>query len=382
MSPFPVAGDFVKVLADIFQDALEDEVTAIVAENTISNQYHAFILQGPTGESENQVYLVYRPLFYNANSRFQLILEAKFQDKSPEPFAPTKKNHPSETYVVQTLDETTIAQVLKERKFEATISGKGIKDGLCTISDIKVVKNRPLDSMYRDTHYPVDNMPFYLYGSSKELHVDHMLLFAPNAQLTAEGVKCLFSGQPIPEDELKKGVIALFSLREITMQPFRRDANDPSQFFKPDATFNVVVYKDSKPAAAHGPGLAQVSEADKLCSGTITLSQRVFTDVEALNPEEFSKLLQSKDANGQVKLKRCPCLSRDPNHRRGMARCYPKEQIPPDILSNLPDSLRLPVSGPLGDLWQIRQDTPNKKLAISERAEWRKIIDEVMGNLK
>ena len=53
-----------------------------------------------------------------------------------------------------------------------------------TARNIRVVKKRTLLSAYRDVDYPQE-MPFYLYGRQDEVFVDHMLLRAPNVQITA-----------------------------------------------------------------------------------------------------------------------------------------------------------------------------------------------------
>ncbi|KAI0325060.1 PLP-dependent transferase [Cubamyces sp. BRFM 1775] len=75
MSPFQSAGNYVQDLAGIFQAGLENEVKNVVARNKVSPQTHTFLMHG-----YDTLYLVYRPLFYHANSRQQPILAARFSD--------------------------------------------------------------------------------------------------------------------------------------------------------------------------------------------------------------------------------------------------------------------------------------------------------------
>ncbi|KIJ42392.1 hypothetical protein M422DRAFT_48239 [Sphaerobolus stellatus SS14] len=392
MSPFPVAGDFVSGLAKIFETALKEEVKHITAESTITNHHHTFIMQGV----EKPLHLVYRPLFYNANCRFQLIVSADLDEKSWKLYSETKKKNPGVTYALQTVEETTVENILKAGSFKATLSGKNFPiEHIVTVQNIKVVKNRPLDSKYRDPGYPVDNMPFYLYGSANEMHVDHMLLHAPNAQITAESVKIKWDqSSPALTNELGKGIIALFDRREATMQPFRRDANDPDRFFKSGATFGITMYKDVNAPNAHGPGLSTVDEKNKLGKGTITLLDGIFTDVEALNVDEFSRLVDPEDKDSEDhgmthKKLRHPFIdhkapSHIPTHQRGKPRGYLKEHLPSYVdEDNVPESLDLPVSGPLGDLRAIRHDHGTKssgKANIADRGDWNKIISGHINN--
>jgi hypothetical protein len=57
-----------------------------------------------------------------------------------------------------------------------------------TLSNIQVVKERSLKSCYRDQQFPESCMPFYLFGTSQEQHIEHMLLRAPNVQISADRV--------------------------------------------------------------------------------------------------------------------------------------------------------------------------------------------------
>jgi hypothetical protein len=111
-------------------------------------------------------------------------------------------------------------------------------------------------------------MPFILYGTSKEYHIDHVLGSAPNAQLTASGVT--LNVTPALDDS-KKYTLAFDKQIEWAMQPFTY--RQRMTFFKPDVTFAITVCES---------GFASVSK------GTLTLSQNagdIFVDYEHLNEE-------------------------------------------------------------------------------------------------
>lgn len=157
------------------------------------------------------------------------------------------------------------------------------------VTNIRAIKERPLNSRWRDRKYPDKSMPFYLYGNPQQPHIDHVLLRAPNTQISADQVD-LKLDKALTEEELQKGAIALLHLSEASMQPMDHTTN-PSKFFAPGKTFRVSVYADRHPAQAHGPGLANVNADELLAKGTLTLGPNVYIDYTSLNIQEFHKAL-------------------------------------------------------------------------------------------
>ena len=144
------------------------------------------------------------------------------------------------------------------------------------------MKDRPLNSRWRDQKYPETYTPFYLYGTTTEHHVDHMLLRAPNAQITSElvTVNCT---PALTADQYARGVIAYLNRPEDSMQPLTADS---ASFFKPGTTFNVTIFEDPNAANAHGPDLSKGGAP--LTQGTITLGKTVYYDAKMLNVEDFA----------------------------------------------------------------------------------------------
>jgi hypothetical protein len=150
------------------------------------------------------------------------------------------------------------------------------------VRNIMVVKNRSLCSRYLDVAYP-SRMPFYLYGTEQEVHIDHVIVQAPNAQLSAsqvnvdviEGSKSAFTAG------LKNGLIAVTdTLPEHLMQPFIPDRLEC--FFHPGAKFNVSIYTDRRAAGCPGPGLCD-ELGEPIARAIITLGSNTFTDGYMIN---------------------------------------------------------------------------------------------------
>jgi hypothetical protein len=153
------------------------------------------------------------------------------------------------------------------------------------ITKISVLKYRPLNACYLDPAYP-SNMGFYLYGTAQELHIDHVLLRVPNAQLSAgeviletqEGDSAVFAAG------LKRGLIAVADeIPEFLMQPL--SPNSLKSFFHPGAKLAVSIYHDRNAAHAQGPGLCD-QLGDPITRGTITLGDNTFTDTYAINADD------------------------------------------------------------------------------------------------
>lgn len=89
------------------------------------------------------------------------------------------------------------------------------------MSGIEVIINRSIAPQHLDDAYP-DLMPFYLYGTTLQQHIDHMLLIDPNAQLSATKVtfnldKDLSS---LVDGSILNELIAIANTtREVAMQP-------------------------------------------------------------------------------------------------------------------------------------------------------------------
>jgi hypothetical protein len=116
-------------------------------------------------------------------------------------------------------------------------------------------------------------MPFFLYGTDKQLHIDHVLLASPNIQLSADQIKLSDSIHLGDHWTDTSCVIAHFTnVSEQSMQPFPNNATielNDHFFFKPGSKFEVVLMK----------GL----EGEPFGRGEITLGDFTFFDNDDVN---------------------------------------------------------------------------------------------------
>lgn len=145
--------------------------------------------------------------------------------------------------------------------------------------------------------YPEENMPFYIYGSGNEKHIDHQLTRHPNVQLSAEKVSVSLD---ISDYELAYGVpFEIIDVRVPKDIPIREKAMQPL-----DA-------EDNKFPADYFFGIGSIftirmKTGGKTVSGTMTLPNNVYRDRYLLNKDpnghsnpapawlaEFNKIGQS-----------------------------------------------------------------------------------------
>jgi hypothetical protein len=131
-------------------------------------------------------------------------------------------------------------------------------------------------------------MPFYLYGTEQQQHIDHMLLFAPNIQITSGNVN-VTANPPLSPDLLTKGVIAIAqNVHERAQQPFPSGATiDSVEVYGGDKKQLVVkIYNDPFPPETVDPiPIDQVIAQGEIASGTITLGDEWYVDSDGLNSE-------------------------------------------------------------------------------------------------
>ncbi|KAL1708932.1 pyridoxal phosphate-dependent transferase [Schizophyllum commune] len=262
MSPFQAANGFVRTLAAVFQTKLEEQVQNAIARNTVSPQAHEFTMQGT-----DRLFLAYRPVFNHINGRQQLILSiGAVEPAAWEKYVDAVSSHPGEIYMLRTSTHTTLDEIVKnaDKGFTGDISGP------CA--------QRTLQSAYRDADYPGAWTPFYLYGTEGQHHVDHMLVRAPNTQISSARV-LLDISPTLDPGQLARGVIARVDIPERALQPMGAD-----QPFTPRRRFPVKIYADDNDAEAQGPGLSDGSRL--LANGSLELGDGVYTRAMKVDDEQ------------------------------------------------------------------------------------------------
>ncbi|KAK3936916.1 L-tyrosine decarboxylase [Diplogelasinospora grovesii] len=226
MSPWPTDSPFLQELALSFREIAEEEVRRVMERNTIKPTFHGFVMQG-----YDKICLVHMPMFNMANHRWQLIVTADYPTEVQQLYQKLRTENPGKLYTTANANPETLADMLSpgaeiEYRMDDGIPGPDIPP-LATfkLSNIRVLVNESMSYAALDTKYP-DKMPFYLYGSLRETHIDHVLKTSPNAQLTADRVEVNVEPE-LSEEQLAKGglVAVLEDVFEKSVQPLPLDSD-------------------------------------------------------------------------------------------------------------------------------------------------------------
>lgn len=226
-----------------------------------------------------------------ASFRQQLILSVDLPAKAKQIYVEARKRDPKGIFCLSTSGEELLSDILKSCTFNGVID-ENIPDSIDSesghlvknvkVSNIRVIKNRSLDPHLLEPTYP-ERMAFYLYGTIKEQHIDHILLTSPNVQLSAGRISLQFDQEqdlygPGLEREFQAGLIAVFDdVREAAMQPFNK--GHKPDFFKSGKTFRVTIHRDSPKGPVYG------LKSSVFARGSITLNDHIFKDYDMINQD-------------------------------------------------------------------------------------------------
>ncbi|KAF4456671.1 L-tyrosine decarboxylase [Fusarium austroafricanum] len=174
MSPWPTDSPFLHSLVASFRTIVEEEVKKVIARNTEKPDIHGFVMQGL-----DKIHLVHVPMLNMAAHRWQ---------------------NPDKFYTFANVAPEKLGDLLNssgdvEFRMDDGIPGDGVEP----LAKFKL----------SHIHVVVKRMPFYLYGSNAEVHVDHVLRTSPNAQLSGGCVK-LKVEPAITHEQLGEGIVAVF----------------------------------------------------------------------------------------------------------------------------------------------------------------------------
>jgi hypothetical protein len=283
MNPFTTSKDFMKDLAKIFQEVLEEEVLTVRERNEAKPEKHSFLFQGQTARP----YFIHLPNFYKETDRYQFIFSADISEAAVQAAAAARKANITSSIIVENAEPMELEDIAKGKSFEAVLKQNGVELQKFTVTNIAIVKKRSLDLEDWDKGYPSRQMPFYLYGSQKEHFIEHALLLAPNIQLSAAQVQVDLK-DPLSDQDLRNGVFAFATnVHEASMQPFPKMKDLPKGdkfFFHKGKTLTVDIYRDPHPVDTEDP-ISLSNVTDLITSGTITLGEDLYIDSECLNSD-------------------------------------------------------------------------------------------------
>ncbi|KZT73992.1 hypothetical protein DAEQUDRAFT_720836 [Daedalea quercina L-15889] len=301
MTPFPTAGNFVRELADSFRKVAEEEVQNCWKRVHVVPAIHSFIMQGT-----EDLFLAYLPMFNWGSYRQQLIVSAKLPADVMEAYVRARRERPAAVFSLHTSSKELLSNILQRRSclvdvHEGLPMLHGIADASNTLyrtqvelMDIIILKHVELHPNPLHSGYP-HVMIFFLYGTPKEQHIDHMLLTKDNVQLSSSCVQLDFGPSTeriLSEIGSKSALMLVFDdLREHEMQPF--GGRHKPDFFAPNRTFRVTLRMD--PCLEYGPAalnmrLHESEIGEPVAQGTITLGESVYVDYVHLNRDTVPQL--------------------------------------------------------------------------------------------
>ncbi|PCH38473.1 hypothetical protein WOLCODRAFT_97200 [Wolfiporia cocos MD-104 SS10] len=304
MSVFPTTGNFVAEMAEAFRKVAEEEVENCWKRIQVVPAIHSFVMHGTS-----TLYLTYLPIFNLGSYRQQLIFSAKLPKEVMDAYAQAQRASPGAVFTVHTSTDELLSSVLQRGKCMVDIrqglpplhgyvfnaDAREFSRLYVELTDIVVIKHTSLAPRNHSKQYP-KFMPFFLYGSPEQLHIDHVLLKSPNAQLSCSGVGLELEGEATVKGlDLQKGVIVVLDeIREHASQPYGR-SHQP-EFFASGRSFNASVYADPFDGkySKHPVGISSLYEkleaAQPLAKGRITLGDSVYVDATHLNCDTVPKL--------------------------------------------------------------------------------------------
>lgn len=175
-------------------------------------------------QGTDKVHLVYLPQFNVAPRRYQVIMTGDLPQDVMAKYIEFKETNPGEYFTLRTADKGLLPDLLRDGHFKAVMDIGHLAPGRphlaenFEVTNIHVIVNEPLTSNALDASYPA-LMPFYLYGTPQQQHIDHVLRVSPNQQLNSDRVSLRLS-KKLTEQQLSTGVVAVFhQMGESSMQP-------------------------------------------------------------------------------------------------------------------------------------------------------------------
>jgi hypothetical protein len=223
MSPWPTDSTFLGSMVEGFRELASNAITRCVKRNKLTDDLHGFLMQGV-----DRIHLVHLPMFHMANHRWQLIVTADYPAEVHEQYKKLRAENPDRWYITANAAPARLDDVLKPDGDIEFAMYDGIPNGdtqpLTTfkLANLRVALKASLAYAALDDEmaYP-DRMPFYLYGTAAEPHMDHVLRTRPNAQISVDSVK-LDLDVALTDDQLadKEPLVAVLdSVIESSLQP-------------------------------------------------------------------------------------------------------------------------------------------------------------------
>ncbi|KAL8393901.1 hypothetical protein RB595_003599 [Gaeumannomyces hyphopodioides] len=290
MSPWPTSRDFMTSLANDFRRVAKRGVQRCVKRNRLTPDIHGFVAQGL-----ESLFFVHIPMFNMANHRKQLVIAADLPPDVHAFYKEQRRANPGVVYTVANMEPDRLDDLLKPGAATKWRLDRGIPaDGApplkqdFALTNIRAVVNQSMAYPALDREYP-HKMPFYLYGSNVEMHLDHVLKTAPNAQISFDQVRASLS-PALSDQQLSDGVVAVLDdVFERSLQPLPLvegsgsvSLGAPGLSLQPEVTHRASVYKTYEEYKS--------GKGTPIATGTVSVGNTVFADWSDVNmdPAEHS----------------------------------------------------------------------------------------------
>ncbi|KAK4168147.1 pyridoxal phosphate-dependent transferase [Cladorrhinum sp. PSN259] len=286
MSPWPTSPNFLKEMVKDFRFTAEKGVRRCIKRNKRTPDHHGFVIQGLESK---ELYFVHIAMFHMANHRKQLIIKAKLPDDVYKRYVDDRKKDLSQFFTIGNPKKETLEEMVEGLKNPETAPNfrfqldKGVPTGNApppplvsdfALEEVEVIVDESMAFPDLDTDYP-DKMPFYLYGSQGETHMDHILKKSPNAQITTDLVKVTDFNPPLTDEQLKKGlVVVLDDVFEKSLQPLNTKKDNKGFDVREAVEHHASVYKTYEEAK---------SGSNPVARGKISVGDMIYADWHEVN---------------------------------------------------------------------------------------------------
>ncbi|RMJ20189.1 hypothetical protein CDV36_000032 [Fusarium kuroshium] len=296
MSPWPTTQKFMSDMAEEFRQVAERGVERSIIRNRRTPDFHGFVVQGL-----EKLYFTHIAMFNMANHRKQLIIAADLPADVQARYKEERSKNPGQFYTIANMEKEKLEDLLEnllnpntasklkfrlDKGIPANETTRPVKEGFA-LSNVRVVVDESMAFAALDNEYPV-KMPFYLYGSKNEVHLDHVLKTRPNAQISADLVKTDLTAH-LTDEQLKNGmVVVLDDVFEASLQPLPTktvqllggnkeilDLEAPGLSLVKGFDHKASVYKTYEEAKS--------GEGKPIATGTISIGDTVYADWDDVN---------------------------------------------------------------------------------------------------
>ncbi|KXH51499.1 hypothetical protein CNYM01_07651 [Colletotrichum nymphaeae SA-01] len=294
MSPWPTSPDFMSRMVEEFRKIAERGVKRVIIRNKRTPDFHGFVVQGV-----EKLYFTHIAMFNMANHRKQLIITADLPANVQARYKEERRKNPGQFYTIANVEKEMLENLVDGLLNPDTASklkfrlDKGIPAGDTppleegfALSNVRVVVDESMAFAALDDEYPA-KMPFYLYGSKSEVHLDHVLKTAPNAQISADLVKTNLT-EHLTDEQLKDGVVVVLdNVFEASLQPLPttvQESDKQKHVLNLEAPgFSLKKGFDHKASVYKTYEEAKSGKGEPIATGTISIGDAVFADWDDVN---------------------------------------------------------------------------------------------------